>query len=165
MMLPQANPTRYRGWLSRGMAWLVPLMAVLAGACSTSFTSATDTATGRSRIYAMSSTAALSVAHDAIAESFPGSEIAAVDPPGLGYSAHTRSAFDTSSQEVLLRPVVGTTPAGATVDGYTFEVSSRGTMGAGDINTASFYAHLQQALDVTGDAVDVVRIEPRTTPP
>jgi hypothetical protein len=96
---------------------------------------------------------------------FPGSEIAAIDPPALGYAAHTRSAFDTSQQEVLLHPVIGTTSAGATVEGYTFEVSTRGTIGSGDIHTATFYAHLQQALDVTGDAVDVVRIDPRTTLP
>jgi hypothetical protein len=162
MMLPQANPSRYRGWLSRGIGFLAPLVAV---ACSTSFTTAKDTATGRSRIYAMTSTAALSVAHDAIAESFPDTEIAAVDAPALGYAAHTRSAFDTSAQEIIIHPVVGVTAAGATVDGYTFEVSARGTIGSGDINTASFYAHLQQALDVTGDAVDVVRIDPRTTLP
>jgi hypothetical protein len=162
MMLPHGKAMRYRGWLSRGIAWLAPLVVV---ACSTSFTTATDTATGRSRIYAMSSTAALSVAHDAIAESFPDSTIAALDAPALGYSAHTRSAFDTSEQEIVIHPVAAVTAAGATVDGYIFEVSSRGTMGAGDINTASFYAHLQQALDVTGDAVDVVRIDPRTTSP
>jgi hypothetical protein len=149
----------------RGIACLIPLAGLLAGACSTGYSTATDTQTGQHRIYAMSTQAALAVAHDAIAQSFPDSSIDTIDGPAPGYSAHTRSAFDTSAQRVVIHPVAGVTPAGATVDGYTFEVSGRGTIGAGDINTASFYARLQQALDVTGDAVTVVRIEPRTGSP
>ncbi len=140
-------------------------MAGLLAACSTGFSTATDTGTGRSHIYAMSREAALAIAHDAIAQSFPDSEIKTDDPPVLGYSALIRSTFNVSRQEVVIHPVVGATAAGATVDGYTFEVTGRGSIGAGDLNTATFFAHLQQALDTTGAAVDVVRTDPRPTAP
>jgi hypothetical protein len=149
--------------LKRPVACLMPLIGVLLSACATTFSTATDTATGQHHIYAMTTEQALALAHSAISESFPDSVVTPLDAPDLGYSAHTRAAFDTSAQQVLVVPVTGVTAAGATVDGYTFEVSGRGTIGAGDINTASFFAHLQQDLDKTGDVVDVVRSEPHST--
>lgn len=137
----------------------------LVGACSTNYTTATDTSTGHNRIYAMSQATALAITHDAIVQSFPDSEIEPIEGPTSGYTTLIRSGLDTSSQKVIIHPVTGVTSSGARADGYTFEVSGRGTIGAGDINTASFYARLQQALDATGDAVTVVRIEPRATLP
>jgi hypothetical protein len=151
--------------LRRRLACLLPLMGGLASACSTDFSTETDTATGRRHIYAMSREQALTIAHNAAEASFPDSEIETTDRPTLGYSTHVRSPFDTSTQQVIIHPVTGVTPAGTTVDGFTFEVSGRGTIGAGDINTASFFARLQQDLDTTGDVVDVVRIQPRTVSP
>ncbi len=151
--------------MRRRLVVLAPLLGLLASACTTGYTTQTDTATGRTRIYALSRQAALAIAHDAIAESFPDSTIEADPGPPAGFSAGTRSAFDTSRQTVAIHPVKGVTAAGATVDGYTFTVSSRGTIGAGDINTATFFARLQQKLDATGDEVDVARVEPRVEPP
>jgi hypothetical protein len=151
--------------VKRTVIRLAPLLAVLLGACSTAYSTATDTYTGRKRIYAMSNDAALAIAKAAIAQSFPDSQVEPIDGPAAGYSAPIRSGLDTSTQRVVIHPVTGVTEAGATVGGYTFEVTGRGTIGAGDINTATFYARLQQALDTTGDAVDVVRIEPRTPSP
>jgi hypothetical protein len=144
---------------------LVPLLAGWVGACSTAFSSAIDTATGRQHIYVMSRETALGIAHDAIAESFPDNTIVPTEPPTLGFFARTYSGLDTSTEQVVVHPVAGVTASGATIDGYTFEVSGRGPIGAGDLKTASFYARLQQALDATGDATDVVRIEPRAAAP
>ena len=135
------------------------------GACSTNFSTARNTSTGSSRIYAMSGATALAIAHDAISQSFPDSEIERIDGPTSGYSTYLHSGFDTSLQKVIIHPVTGVTTSGTTVDGYSFEVSGRGTIGAGDINTASFYARLQQVLDTTGDVVTVVRSEPRPALP
>jgi hypothetical protein len=151
--------------VKRTVIRLAPLMAGLLGACSTDFSTATDTSTGHKRIYAMSNDTALAIAKDAIAQSFPDSQVEPLDGPAAGYSVPIRSGLDTSTQKVVIHSVTGVTATGASVGGYTFEVIGRGTIGAGDINTATFYARLQQALDTTGDAVYVVRIEPRTPSP
>ncbi len=45
--------------MKRVVICLAPLMAGLLGACSTDFSTATDTSTGRKRIYAMSNDTAL----------------------------------------------------------------------------------------------------------
>jgi hypothetical protein len=144
---------------------LASLLAGFLGACSTDYSTATDTYTGRKRIYAMSNDAALALAKDAISQSFPDSKIEMIDDPAAGYAAPVRSGLNTSTQKVVIHPVTGMTAAGTAVSGYTFEVTGRGTIGAGDINTATFYARLQQALDTTGDAVDVARVEPRIPSP
>ncbi len=151
--------------LNRVVICLAPLLAGLLGACSSDFSTATDTSTGRQRIYAMSNDAALAIAKDAIAQSFPDSKVEMIDGTAPGYSVPIRSGLDTSTQKVVIHSVTGVTATGARVGGYTFEVIGRGTIGAGDINTATFYARLQQALDTTGDAVYVVRIEPPTSSP
>jgi hypothetical protein len=140
-------------------------LAALVCACSSGFSTATNAVTGRSRVYAIDNDAALRVAHDAMAQSLPDRLIEPLDGPAQGYAAHAGSGLDMSVQQVLIHPVTGVTTSGTAVDGYTFDVSGRGTVSTSDINTASFFAELQQALDATGDAVDVVRIEPRTKSP
>jgi hypothetical protein len=149
----------------RILPWLMPVLVGLAGACSSGFSTATDAVTGRPRLYALGQETALRVAHDAMAQSFPDRAITPLDPPEQGFSAHAASGLGTSTQVVVIHPVTGVTASGATLDGYTFEVSGRGTISASDIATASFFAELQQALDATGDSVDVARIAPRTQPP
>ncbi len=141
------------------------LMPVLAGACSTRFSTTTNPVTGHSRIYAMGQDAALRLAHDAIAQSFPDRQIDPITDPAQGYAAHTGSSLNGSTQEIVIHPVTGVTTSGATVDGYTFYVSGLGTISGSNFDTASVYAQLQQSLDATGDGIDVVRITPRTSPP
>ena len=144
---------------------MICLMPVLVGACSTGYSTATNAVTGQSRIYAMGTDAALHIAHDAIAQSFPDRPIDPITDPVQGYAAHTGSGLNGSTQEVVIHPVTGVTTSGASVDGYTFDVSGHGTISGSNFDTASIYAQLQQSLDATGNGIDVVQITPRTKPP
>jgi hypothetical protein len=144
-----------------GCRYLVLVASLLIGACTDNFSTAQNTLTGHPRIYVMSREAALKIAHDAIAESFPDSDIETDAAPALGYSVPVRSGLNTATQQVVVHPVVGVTAAGARIDGYTFEVSRSGIPGPGDMTTASFFARLQQDLGATGNAVDVAEIRPR----
>jgi hypothetical protein len=151
--LPAMNRTRRT-------AFVIAAALPFAG-CSRSQTTALDPSTGRARVYAMTADEALTLAHGAILRSFPGRRVTPIEGPVRGFSTYTRVVLDTFTQQVLVRPVIGATPDGRAVEGYSFEVSGSGTSGSGAWRNDAFFQALQRDLDASGKGVEVVSMRAR----
>ena len=149
--------TSHRFLAFKTLPLLVSFIIVLTS-CSTSYSTLNDTNNNVKKIYRMSENEALQIAYNAILRSFPGRKVETIDGPIKGFSTYTRFVLDTFTQQVLIRPVMGTTSDRQHMEGFVFEVSGSGTSGSGAMRNAGFFEQLQSDLAKSGRAVAVVSV-------
>lgn len=103
--------------------------AVLLGGCSgTQSTAQLGAAPSPLQMYPLPADAADKILATAMSVELVGSPISRVDLPNRGYRATLRSSDDWYHIQAYMIPAIGRDSAGATIDGYVFEVGHSGTM-------------------------------------
>ncbi len=141
------------------MRFIFVLFVALLGGCGSTYSSLQADGSSRQAIYALTEEQAFQVAFGSITQVFPGYEVAEVDGPVKGYTTTFRFVLDTYTQQVMVVPASGQTVDGATVKGYYFDVSGRGSsVVQGRVKNAELFDTVVKAAQATGKSISVSNV-------
>ena len=141
--------------------FLILVLVIALGACSTHFdTSKREAVDGRT-IYRLSQEQAFAIAYNSIVTVLPSRKITEINGAVRGYETYFRFVLDTYTQVVMVIPARGTTSDGEVIDGFYFEISGSGSSGQGRMKNVKLRDTVQADLDELNVAAVVAKVEGR----
>ena len=107
------------------------LLTVIFGliSCATSYNSLSDTQSGGMQIIEAAEPEILSAAYEAITSEFPSANINEINSYQSGFTWFHQPMLDRTTFRLVLNNVVGVTPSGDEVDGFTVSITTSGSQG------------------------------------
>ena len=136
------------------------IIALIAGGCSTHFSTLKPEGSLSQTIYTITEDQAFHIAHAALVTKLPGRKIEVIDGPVRGYSTYFRFVLDTYTQQVLVFAAQGLDPSSKVVRGYYFEVSGSGSaIVQGRAKNVELFERVTEAAKATGKGTLVAGVE------